>query len=71
MSYDTALYLYEEFLKNNNQNQCLQFFRRSPHGYLVMLLIYTHQIKETNLSMSDIYKNIPDKIASDLTLLIW
>ena len=33
-----------------------------------MLLIYTHQIKETKLSMSDIYKNIPDKIASDLTL---
>ena len=24
--------------------------------------------QETNLSLSDIYKNIPDKIASDLTL---
>ena len=68
MSYDVALYLFEEFIENNNQNQCLQYFRRSPHGYLLMLLIYIHQFKEINLSLSDIYKKIPDKIASDLTL---
>ena len=68
MSYDAALYLFEEFIENNNENECLQFFRRSPHGYLVMLLIYINQFKELSLSISDIYKKIPDKIASDLTL---
>ena len=68
MSYNAALYLFEEFIENNHKNECLQFFRRSPHGYLLMLLIYIHQQKKIDLSLSDIYKRIPDKIASDLTL---
>ena len=68
MSYNAALYLFEEFIENNHKNECLQFFRRSPHGYLLMLLIYIHQHKKLDLSLSDIYKRIPDKIASDLTL---
>ena len=68
MSYETAAYLFDEFIKNNSQNECLGFFRRSPHSYLLMLLIYIHQSKKKNLSMSDIYKKIPDKVASDLTL---
>ena len=68
MSYNAALYLFEEFIENNDKNECLQFFRRSPHGYLLMLLIYIHEHKKLDLSLSDIYKRIPDKIASDLTL---
>ncbi len=68
MSYDTASYLFDEFIKNNSQNKCLQFFRRSPHAYLLMLLIYIHQTKKVNLSLKDIYKKIPDRVASDLTL---
>ena len=68
MTYDTAVFLFDEFIKNNSQNECLQFFRRSPHAYLLMLLIYIHQSKKLNLSLSDIYKKIPDKVASDLTL---
>jgi len=68
MSCNAALYLFEEFIENNHKNGCLQFFRRSPHGYLLMLLVYINQYKKTDLSLSDIYKRIPDKIASDLTL---
>ena len=68
MSAQLAEYLFDEFIENNKQNHCLQFFRRSPHGYLLMLLIYSHQTKEEKLSLSDAYKKIPDRIASDLTL---
>ncbi len=68
MSYDTASYLFDEFIRNNSQNECLRFFRRSTHAYLLMLLIYIHQTKKINLSLKDIYKKIPDRVASDLTL---
>ena len=62
------LYLYEEFLKNNNQNQCLQFFQKVT-PWLPSYVVNLHSSNQGNKPFDvDIYKNIPDKIASDLTL---
>lgn len=68
MSYEAATYLFNEFLENNKHSDCLHFFRRSPQAYLLMLVIYIYQVKDLDLSLSEIYKKIPDKITSDLTL---
>ena len=68
MSLKLAKFLISEFYENNDKYAVIEFFRRSPHGYLSMLLIYSNQIEKNELSLSDIYKNIPDKIASQLKI---
>lgn len=67
-SLKVAKYLYDEFLENNGQSSTIEFFRRSPHAYLTMLLIFCFQKQNKELSISDIYKNIPDNVASQLTI---
>ena len=68
MTLELAKFLFSEFIEYNNEDEVIEFFRRSPYGYLTMLLIYINQIEKKELSLSDIYKNIPDKIASQLTI---
>jgi hypothetical protein len=67
-SLKVAKYLYDEFLENNGQSSTIEFFRRSPHAYLTMLLIFCFQKQKKELSISDIYKNIPVNVASQLTI---
>ncbi len=68
MSIKLAKFLLTDFIENNEKDSVVEFFRRSPHAYLIMLLIYCNQVENNELSFSDIYKKIPDRIASQLTI---
>lgn len=68
MSVKIAKFLLSEFIANNEKDPVVDFFRRSPQAYLTMLLIYSNQVEDNELSFSDIYKKIPDRIASQLTI---
>jgi len=68
MSLKLAKFLFSEFIENNEKDPVIEYFRRSPQAYLSMLLIYSNQIENNELSLSDIYKKIPDKVASQLTI---
>ena len=46
MSLKLVKFLISEFYENNYKYAVIEFFRRSPHGYLSMLLIYSNQIEK-------------------------
>ena len=61
--------LIDEFLLNNKDYECVNFFRSSPYGYLILLYIHYYQINNKNLSLAKLTELIPTKIASNLTVL--
>ena len=61
--------LIDEFLLNNKDYECVNFFRSSPYGYLILLYIHYYQINNKNLSLAKLTELIPTRIASNLTVL--
>jgi len=61
--------LIDEFLSNNEKYNCLNFFRQSPHGYLILLYLHYYQTKKEELTLATLYELIPSKISSNLTIL--
>ncbi len=61
--------LIDEFFSNNEKYSCLNFFRQSPHGYLILLYLHYYQTKNEELTLVTLYNLIPSKISSNLTIL--
>jgi hypothetical protein len=61
--------LIDEFFLNNKDYECVNFFRSSPYGYLILLFIHYYQINNKNLSLAKLTELIPTRIASNLTVL--
>tara|TARA_X000000950_G_scaffold242301_1_gene296501 strand:- start:1585 stop:1929 length:345 start_codon:yes stop_codon:yes gene_type:complete len=60
--------LIEEFLNIKNY-ECVNFFRTTHYGYLILLYIHYYQENKENLSLVKLTELIPRRIASNLTIL--
>jgi len=69
MKYTKSKKLIDEFLSNNKDYECVNFFRSSPYGYLILLFIHYYQVNEEKLSLAKLTELIPSRIASNLTIL--
>ena len=63
-----CIYLFNEFLTNNEKYKTLAHFRRTPGGYLIMLKIFENYFNDKAIYVEELIRYVPISISSRLSL---
>ena len=63
-----CIYLFNEFLTNNEKYKTLAHFRRTPGGYLIMLKIFENYFNDKAIHVEELIRYVPISISSRLSL---
>lgn len=63
-----SIFLFSEFIKNNDKFKALAYFRRTPAGWLIILKIMESYYADIDIYVEELIKEIPNEIASRLTI---
>lgn len=63
-----SIFLFSEFIKNNEKFKTLAYFRRTPAAWLIILKIMESYYADIDIHVEELIKEIPNRIASRLTI---
>jgi DNA-binding MarR family transcriptional regulator len=61
-------FLFTEFINSNEKYKTLDYFRRSPCAWLIMLKIMENYYAESDIHVEELIKVIPSNISSRLSI---
>ena len=67
MSFNIASILLENFLTNQKNESCIDFFKKSTYSYVVLLIIIDYHVKSKKLTI-DIIERSVERLTSRKTL---